>query len=160
MWCARGTIPILLIVASTTFGARVPAQSQSARAPVAVTLRVLPHTSFGHGSAAGVAPDGGSAAIRTRVWGEAAARLVVSPVALRGPDDAVVEVRFACAAGTGAMVRAAEPSDCVHGLLLDGGHAGDGVAVVIRAMPCAMGLRAPAGTYRGRATMTLAHSAY
>jgi len=146
-----------------------PRQSQSAT--VAVSLRVLPQAAFeadsGRSVSAAVVPGQGlriapAAGVRTRMVYTAATQVVVSGAPLRGPGGAELRVRFLCAFGGGMTVSAAEPFDCVDGVVagLDGAR--------LASLPLAIGAELsgretaslPPGLYRGRVTLTATHPAY
>jgi hypothetical protein len=149
-------------------GAQPSRQSQTAT--VAVSLHVLPQASFdgpGDGVSAELVPGQGlrippSAGARTRVVYTAAMQVVVSGTPLLGPGGATLRVRFTCSFGGGLSVSAAEPFDCVDGVVagLDGRR--------LSSMPLAIGAELaaretvglPAGLYAGLVTLTATQPAY
>ncbi len=152
-------------------GAPAVAQPQARSATVSVTMRVLPRASFEGGTehrlsaelvpgdALYVDPRHG---VRTRMTYNAATRVIVSGTALRGPTGATVEVRFVCAFGTGTTVSAAEPFDCVDGLVAELESASTTtIPLAIGAELSGLETRGlPPGLYRGLVTLTATHPGY
>ena len=147
------------------------AQGESRSATVAVSLTVLPQASFEGGGEHPLAADlipgqpmrvDPSAGVRTRMTYNAAAQVRVSGGPLVGPGGATVQVRFVCAFGGGMTVSAAEPFDCVDGLVAEVGGARSS------SMPLAIGAELSArdtrdtkpGLYRGRVILTATYPTY
>jgi hypothetical protein len=157
------------VIASAGAQASQPSR-QTQTATVAVSLRVLPQAAFegpGDGVSAAVEPGQAlrippSAGARVRVVTMAATQVVVSGTPLVGPGGATIRVRFTCSFGGGLSVSAAEPFDCVDGVVagLDGAR----LSSVPLAIGAELGAREtvglPAGLYAGRVTLTATHSAY
>jgi hypothetical protein len=152
----------------SSVGAQAPGQTQTAT--VAVSLRVLPQAAFdgsGDGVSAALVPGQAwrippSAGARTRIVYTAATQVVVAGTPLVGPGGVALRVRFTCSFGGGMTVSAAEPFDCVHGIVAgrDGAR--------LSSMPLAIGAELgagevvglPAGLYAGRVTLTATQPAY
>lgn len=147
------------------------AQRESRSATVAISLTVLPQATVDGGSerslAAEVIPGepvriDPSAGFRTRMTYDAATQIRVSGGPLIGPGGATVQVRFVCVFGGGMTVSAAEPFDCVDGLVAQPGGARTS------SMPLAIGAELSArdtretkpGLYRGRVILTATYPAY
>lgn len=160
----------VLVVVFALCAPSLRAQGESRSATVAVSLTVLPQASFeggDHALAADVVPGrpmrvDPSAGVRTRMTYNAAAQVRVSGGPLVGPGGATVQVRFVCAFGDGMTVSAAEPFDCVDGLVAELGGAR------VSSMPLAIGAELSArdtrdtkpGLYRGRVILTATYPAY
>ncbi len=161
----------VLLAVALTYASPAVAQQQSRSATVAMSLRVLPQASFdgGAGDRVSAAVEPGDPARidpvsggRTRMTFNAATQVVVSGSPLRGPGGASVHVRFVCAFGGGMSVSAAEPFDCVNGLVaeLEGART--------TSIPLAVGVELsgldtrdlPPGLYTGRVTLTATNPAY
>jgi hypothetical protein len=167
-WFAYPMVLAWLVAAAAPAGAQASRQTQTAT--VAVSLRVLPQAAFdgpGDGVSAAVVPGQAlrippSAGARTRVVYTAATQVVVSGTPLVGPGGVTLRVRFTCSFGGGMTASAAEPFDCVDGIVagLDGSR--------LSSMPLAIGAELaaretvglPAGLYAGRVTLTATHPAY
>lgn len=162
--------PLVLISSAAMLSAGAQPSRQTQTATVAVSLRVLSQSAFDGpgdgvwaslepGQALRILPSGGA---RTRVVTTAATQVVVSGTPLLGPGGAMLRVRFTCSFGGGLSVSAAEPFDCVDGVVagLDGAR--------LSSMPLAIGAELgaretaglPAGLYAGRVTLTATQSAY
>jgi hypothetical protein len=162
--------PMVLAWPAAVASAGAQPSRQTQTATVAVSLRVLPQAAFdgpGDGVSATLVPGEAlriapSAGARTRVVSTAATQVVVSGTPLLGPGGVTLRVRFTCAFGGGMTVSAAEPFDCVNGVVagLDGTR--------LSSMPLAIGAELgaretaglPAGVYAGRVTLTATHPAY
>jgi hypothetical protein len=162
---------ILLGIVLLSSGLDANAQQVSQRATIAVSLRVLPLASFEADTAprfsTALAPGEPlrvepAAGVRLRMRYDAATKVVVSGTPLIGPGGATVRVRYVCAFGGGTTVSAAEPFDCVGGLLA--GLDGRGTTTI----PLAIGAQLSAletvdllpGLYTGRVTLTATHGGY
>jgi len=159
----------LALLVAARAAAQRPSQSQSAT--VAVSLRVLPQASFERatdepfsapllpGQAVRIEPSSG---VRTRLTYNAATRVVVSGTPLRGPGGAVVQVRFVCAFGGGLSVSAAEPFDCVDGLVaeLEGARTTTIPLAIGATLSATQTLDVPPGLYTGRVTLTATNAGY
>ena len=160
---------LLLAVALVLSG--TPAEAQplpppySQTATVAVSLRVLPQASFEDGAEPPVSAElvpgaavrvNSAPGVRTRMTYSAATKLVVTGTLLRGPGGATLHVRFVCAFGGGITVSAAEPFDCIGGLLA--GLEGARPATLPLAIGAELGRGetrgVPPGLYTGRVTLT------
>jgi len=161
----------LLVVVCALCARPAHAQRDSRSATVAVSLTVLPQASFDGGGEHALAADlipgqalriEPSAGVRTRMTYNAAAQVRVSGGPLVGPGGATVQVRFVCAFGGGMTVSAAEPFDCVDGLVAELG------GVRTSSMPLAIGAELSArdtretkpGLYRGRVILTATYPTY
>lgn len=164
-------VAVVLAVMFSLCAPRARAQRESRSATVAVSLTVLPLASFEGGTerplAAEVIPGqpvrvDPSAGVRTRMTYNAATQVRVSGGPLVGPGGATVQVRFVCAFGGGMTVSAAEPFDCVDGLVAElGGLRTSSIPLAIGAEVRARDTREVApGLYRGRVTLTATYPAY
>ena len=162
---------LLFVVALVVCAASAPAQPTSASASVALTLRVLPVASFEGGAehpfSAELVPGeplrvDPSAGVRTRMTYNAVTRVVVSGTPLTGPGGVTVHVRFVCAFGGGTTVSAAEPFDCIGGLLagLDGSRTTTVPLAVGAELSGLETLHVPPGLYTGRVTLTATYPGY
>jgi hypothetical protein len=171
MSSAFPVVRLLLPAALVLLGPHAAAQQQSRSATVSVSVRVLPQASFEGGTehrfsadlvpgeALHVDPADG---VRTRMTYNAATRVVVSGTPLRGPGGATIEVRFVCAFGGGMTVSAAEPFDCVAGLLAElEGASTTRIPLAIGAeLSAGETVGMPPGLYTGLVTLTATHPAY
>jgi len=160
------TVSFLAAAASASSGAQLRSQS----ATVAVSLRVLPHASFeagpGHRLSAELTPGeplrvDPSAGVRTRIAYGAATVVTLTATPLRGPGGITVPVRVLCRFGAGVIVLAAEPFDCVGGLVAEPGGASVTVPIAVGAElsgPQTVGV--PRGVYAGVVTLTAAPQGY
>jgi hypothetical protein len=164
----RFAAALALLVAARA-GAQRPSPSQSAT--VAVSLRVLPQASIERGAeepfsapllpgqAIRIEPLSG---MRARLTYNAATRVVVSGTQLRGPGGAIVQVRFVCAFGDGMSVSAAEPFDCVDGVVaeLEGARTTTIPLAIGARLSATQTLDVPPGLYTGRVTLTATNAGY
>lgn len=165
--------PVVAGVLAAVFALGLPAHAQrdTRTATVAVSVTVLPQTSFEGGGERPLAAEviagqpmrvDPSAGVRTRMTYNAATQVRVSGGPLVGPGGATVQVRFVCAFGGGMTVSAAEPFDCVDGVVAELG------GVRTSSMPLAIGAELSArdtrvvtpGLYRGRVVLTATYPAY
>lgn len=157
-----------LVAVAAPVGAQAPRQAQSAT--VAVSLRVLPQASFDasdQGVSAAVVPGEAlriapGAGVRTRMVYTAATQVVVRGTPLVGPGGATLRVRFVCAFGGGMTVSAAEPFDCVDGVVagLDGTRLSSMSLAIGAELSARETAALPPGLYSGRVTLIATHPVY